>query len=69
MGRASQVLAQDIPFGLSKSYRALSDRGSVPHSTLHDRARGRRSREQKARSQQYLTPWEERASVKFLTHH
>lgn len=66
MDRASQVLAQGVPVGMSKSYRALADHGGVPHSTLHHRARGRRSLEQKAESQQYLTLWEERALIKFL---
>jgi hypothetical protein len=62
MDRASQVLAQGVP----KSYRALADHGDVPRSTLHHRARGRRSIEEKAQSQQYLTPWEEDVVVKFL---
>ena len=66
MDRASQVLAQGVPFGVPKSYRALADHRGVPRSTLHHRARGRRSLEQKAKSQQYLTPWEESAFVKFL---
>jgi hypothetical protein len=35
-------------------------------STLHHRAHGRRSKEQKAQSQQYLTPSEEKALEKFL---
>lgn len=64
--RASQVLAQGVPPGVPKSYRALADHGGVPHSTLHHRARGRRSIEQKAESQRYLTPLEENAVVKFL---
>jgi hypothetical protein len=54
--RASQVLAHGVSPGMPQSYRALADHGGVPHSTLHHRARGRRSREQKAESQQYLTP-------------
>lgn len=52
MDRASQVLAQGVPFGVPKSYRALADQGGAL--------------EQKAKSQQYLTPWEESAFVKFL---
>ena len=66
MDRASQVLAQDVPVDMPKSYRALADHGGVPHSTLYHRAQGQRSLEQKAESQQYLTPWEERALVKFF---
>ena len=66
MDRASQVLAQGVPPGVPKSYCALADHDVVPRSTLHHRARGRRSIEEKAQSQQYLTPWEEDVVVKFL---
>jgi hypothetical protein len=52
----SQVLAQGVPPGVPRSYRALADHGDVPLCTLHHRARGRRSIEEKAQSQQYLTP-------------
>jgi hypothetical protein len=45
MDRASEVLAQDVAPGVPNSYRALADHGDVPRSTLHHRARGRRSRE------------------------
>ena len=34
MDRASQVLAQGVPPGVSKSYRVLADHGSAPRSTL-----------------------------------
>lgn len=66
MGRASQVLAQSVPPGVPQPYRTLADHGEVPCSTLRHRARGRRSMEEKAQSQQYLTPWEEEAFIKFL---
>jgi hypothetical protein len=66
MDKASQVLAQGVPPDVRTSYRALADHGNVPSSTLHHRARGRRSIEEKAQSQQYLTPWEETALVNFL---
>lgn len=66
MDRASQVLAQGVPPGVPSSYRALADHGNVPRSTLHHRARGRRSIEKKAQDQQYLHPWEEDVVVKFL---
>jgi hypothetical protein len=66
MDRASQALAQGVPPGVPRSYRALADHGNVPHSILHHRARGRRSMEEKARSQQYLTPWEEDVLIKYL---
>ena len=66
MDRASQVLAQGVPLGVPTSYRALADHGKVPRATLHHRACGLRSMEEKAQSQQYLTPWEEDVVVKFL---
>ena len=67
MDRASQVLAQGVPPGVPTSYRALADHhGNVSHSTLHHRARGRPSREEKAQGQQYLKPYEEEVIVKYL---
>jgi hypothetical protein len=67
MDKASQVLAQGVPPGVPISYRALADHyGNVSHSTLHHRARGRPSREEKAQGQQYLKPYEEEVIVKYL---
>jgi hypothetical protein len=66
MDRASQVLAQGVSPGVPRPYRALVDHGNVPHTTLQHRARGRRSMEEKAQSQQYLTPWEEDVLIKYL---
>jgi hypothetical protein len=66
MDKASRVLEQPVLPGLSKSYRARADRGEVPHTTLHHRACGCRSSEEKAQCQQYLTPHEEDALVHFL---
>jgi hypothetical protein len=66
MDKASQVLAQGVPPGLPKSFRVLADHGDVPRTTLQHRARGRRSKEEKAQSQHYLYPWEAKALVKFL---
>ncbi len=66
MDRASQVLVQGVPPGVPRSYRALADHGKVPHSTLHHRARGRPSIEDKGRGQQYLKPYEEEVIVKYL---
>ncbi|KAF2187419.1 hypothetical protein K469DRAFT_501369, partial [Zopfia rhizophila CBS 207.26] len=65
MDRASQVLAQCLPPDIPRTYAALSERGNVPISTLHHRNHGRRSKEELARSRQYLT-LEEKAFVKFL---
>jgi len=50
MDRASQVLVQGVLPGIPTSYRALADHSDVPRSTLHHRARGRRSVEEKAQS-------------------
>jgi hypothetical protein len=66
MDRASQALAQGVPPGVPSSYRALADHSDVPRSTLHHRARGRRSLEEKARGQLYLRPHEEDVVVKYL---
>lgn len=66
MDRASQVLMQTLHTDGARSYRALAERSNVPHSTLHHRDRGRESKEAKAQRQQYLTPEEEKAVVKFL---
>ena len=66
MDKASRVLARGLPHGVPASYRALADHGDTSRSTLHARAHGRRSMEEKAQSQQYLSLWEEDALVKFL---
>ncbi|KFY18249.1 hypothetical protein V492_00034 [Pseudogymnoascus sp. VKM F-4246] len=44
----------------------MSKRTNVPLSTLYHRAQGRRSKEEKAQGQQYLTPSEEKALKKYL---
>jgi hypothetical protein len=67
MDRASQVLAQGVPPSVPKSYRTLTDHHSnISYSILYHRTCGRPSREEKAQSQQYLTPWEEDILVKYL---
>ena len=64
--RASQALAEGVPPGESRTFDAMSKRSKVPLSTLYHRAHGRRSIEEKAQSQQYLTPCEEKAVVEFM---
>jgi hypothetical protein len=66
MDKASKALAQRLPASVPRSFRTIADHTSVPRSTLHARARGRRSIEAKAQSQQYLTPAEEKAMVDFV---
>ncbi len=68
MDRASQALAQGTPHGVCNTYRARAEYYKVLRSTLHDRAHGIRSKEQKAQSQQYLTPCEEKAIINFVMH-
>ena len=63
MDKASNALAQRLPVSVPRSFRTIADHTDVPRSTLHARARGRRSLEAKAQSQQYLTPSEEKAMV------
>jgi hypothetical protein len=52
--------------GEPQTYDARSKRSGVPLSTLYHREHGRRSNEEKAQGQQYLTPSEEKALEKFL---
>ena len=51
---------------MPRTFDAMLKRSNVPLSTLHYRAHGRRSIEEKAQSQQYLTPCEEKAVVEFM---
>ncbi len=64
--RASEALAEASLSGEARTYDAISKRSGVPLTTLYHRDRGRRSREEKARGQQYLTPTEEKALEKYL---
>jgi hypothetical protein len=64
--RAREALAESPLPGEPRTYEAISKLKNVPLSTLHHRAQGRRSREEKAKSQQYLTPSEESALEKYL---
>jgi hypothetical protein len=66
MDPASKALAEALATDEPMSYRALADRKNVPRSTLHRRKQGGASKETKAQLQQYLTPDEEKAMVKFL---
>lgn len=66
MDKASQALAQGPPSSVPRSFRSIADHSDVARSTLHARARGRPSLAAKAQSQQYLTPFEEKAMVNFI---
>jgi hypothetical protein len=65
-GQSQSSLSTRVSPSVPRSYRTLADHGNVPRSTLHHRARGRRSMEEKAQSQQYLTSWEEDVLIKYL---
>ena len=66
MDEASQALAQGVPPGVRRSFRALAEHSGVARTTLQHRARNRPSMKEKAQRQQYLYPWEEKALVKFI---
>jgi hypothetical protein len=66
MDAASRALAQETPHGIRNTYRDRAEHFKVPRSTLHDRKNGRPSIKKKAQGQQYLTPCEEKAIVKFV---
>lgn len=66
MDRASQVLTEALPESQPCTYRALARHGEVAYATVWHRAHGRRSKEDKAKSQQYLTPAEEKALAQYL---
>ncbi|KAI1670786.1 DDE superfamily endonuclease [Pyrenophora tritici-repentis] len=66
MDPASRALVQTLPAGVPDTYAARSEHSNVPVSTLVHRRNGRRSREEQAQRQQYLTREEEKALVKFL---
>jgi hypothetical protein len=64
--RASKVLAEVSLPGEPRTYDAISKRSGVRLTTLYHRHYGRRSKEEKAQGQQYLTPLEEKALEKYL---
>jgi DDE superfamily endonuclease len=66
MDPASIILSEGLDPTKPKTYAALSEGGNVPRTTLWYRAHGRPSIEEKAKSQQYLTPQEEKTLVEYL---
>ena len=64
--RASKALAEASLPGEPRTYDAISKRSGVPLTTLYHRYHRRRSKEEKAQGQQYLTPSEEKALEKYL---
>ena len=63
---ASKALAEASLPGEPRTYDATSKHSGVPLTTLYHRDHGRRSKEEKAQGQQYLTPSEEKALEKYL---
>jgi Tc5 transposase-like DNA-binding protein len=66
MGPASVALSEGLEPNERRTYAALSKRHKVPRTTVWNRAHGRLSITEKAKRQQYLTPAEEKALVKYL---
>jgi hypothetical protein len=63
---ASKALAEASLPREPRTYDATSKRSRVPLTTLYYRDHRRRSKEEKAQGQQYLTPSEEKALEKYL---
>jgi hypothetical protein len=66
MNPASRALVQTLPAGVPDTYAARSEHSNVPVSTLVHCRNGRRSQEEQAQRQQYLSQEEEKALVQFL---
>ena len=66
MDRASEVLIDGLPESQPCTYRALARHGKVPYATVWHRAHRRRSKEDKAKGQQYLNVAEEKALAQYL---
>ncbi|RMZ66308.1 Jerky -like [Pyrenophora seminiperda CCB06] len=65
MDPASRALVQVLPAGVPDTFAARSEHSNVLISTLAHRRNGR-SREEQARSQQYLSQEEEKGLIQFL---
>ena len=66
MDPASIALSNGLEPNEPRTYTALSKRHNVPRTTLWNRAHGLLSIEARAKSQQYLTPAEEKALARYL---
>lgn len=66
--KAGQALAEDLPDGIPDTLTARAAHSNVPRTTLNHRTLRRRSLEEKAQSQLYLTPCEENAVINFVLH-
>ena len=66
MDAASRAFVLALPAAVADTYANRSEYGNAPLSTIIHRDHGRRSREEHAESQQYLSREEEIALVRFL---
>jgi hypothetical protein len=66
MDRASQALTLKLPPGVPDTYAVRAEHTQAPLSTVYHRRNGRQSIKEKAQKQQYLTPCEETAVVRFI---
>jgi hypothetical protein len=66
MDPASVAISEGLDPTEPRTYAALSKRSTVPRTTLWNRTHGRPSIQEKAKSQQYLNPSEEKALVEYL---
>lgn len=67
MDRASRALIEPLPEGIPDTIPARAAHFNVPLATLYARKNKRPAKDDKARDQQYLYPYEERAVSDFLT--
>jgi hypothetical protein len=67
MDRASRALVEALPEGIPDTLPARAAHFQVPLATVYARKNNRPSKEDKARDQQYLYPYEEKAVSDFLT--
>ncbi len=63
MDKASQALVLELPPGMPDTFANRAAYFNVKLSTLYHRAAARRSKEEKNKQQEYLTPSEEKAFI------
>jgi hypothetical protein len=66
MDSASKALALELPPGVPDTYANRAELGKARLSTVYHRAAGRPSKQTKNQGQQWLSPPEEKALIKFL---
>ena len=66
MDPASRALAMELPLGVPDTKANRAEHGDASLSTIYHRAAGRPSARQRDDDNQWLTPPEEKALIKFL---